>query len=66
MILYQGIHSNTVFRSIEMEGFEDWPDVIVYDRILIELSSFCIESMFHFHQFLLKEFSFLDFDVIDK
>ena len=49
-----------------MEGYGYVPDLIVYDRVVITTSSFCLHTLTAYTNFISKQLRKMDFDVLDR
>ena len=49
-----------------MEGYGYVPDLIVYDRVVITTSSFCLHTLTAYNNFISKQLRKMDYDVLDR
>ena len=49
-----------------MEGYGYVPDLIVYDRVVITTSSFCIHTLTAYNNFISKQLRKMDYDILDR
>merc|ERR1712131_71683 len=55
-----------VEKNIKMEGYGYVPDLIVYDRVVITTSSFCIHTLTAYNNFISKQLRKMDYDILDR
>ena len=49
-----------------MEGYGYVPDLIVYDRVVITTSSFCLHTLTAYNNFISKQLRKMDYDILDR